>query len=237
MVTIAASSILKKLRKTNDANRSIEVARQTKRAAHTKALSTLLASIPTVDASVIESAVIALLDAADQYTASQPLVDPKGRRSKPSIAEARANVAELLNHLDKAQKLLSHMPLDAIAAISQATDMPVGKMRADIAQIQLAVEQALAELASRPNKVADAARNVLAYQVAVVFRDLLKLVPTSTTERQLTQNMSTARGGAAYARTLRATLEVADVLNYDPGPLILAGLELLEDPQGTINKE
>ena len=204
--------------------------RLAKRIASTDALKTLLTGIPKVDPNVVQTAADELKNAADQYMASLPIVDPKGRRSKPNLAEARASVAALHKHLTKALEQLSDLPLDARAAIGQATNAPLGKMRSDIEQVRQGVEKALVELSARPHKIADAARNVLAYQVAVVFRDTLKVKPTSTSDKQLTANMSTARGGAAYARVLRATLKAAGVVNYDPGPLVTAGLALLKDP-------
>ena len=207
-----------------------EVVRLAQRAAEVTALSTLLASLPKVAPSAIEPAVEALMEAADQYKASQPVVDPKGRRSKPNLAEARTSVAALHKHLVKTQEQLTNLPLDAMEAIGQAVNAPLGKMRSDIEQVRQAVENALAKLAGRPNKIPDAERNVLAYRVAVVFRDILNVKPTSTSDKQLTPNMSTARGGAAYARVLRATLGAAGVTMYDAGPLITAGLRLLKDP-------
>lgn len=205
-----------------------EAARIAKRAADAKALNTVLASLPKVGPAMVEPAVNALMDAADQYKASQPLIDSKGRRSKPSIAEARASTAALHKHLTRAQDQLSTLPLDALTAIVEVTDAPLGKMTFDIAQLCRAVEKALDELVARPDKVADAARNVLAYQVAVVFRDILKKKPSSTQAKQLKENKS--RGGAAYDRVLRTTLKAAGVINYDSGPLITAGLCLLNDP-------
>ena len=201
-----------------------------KRIASIDALRKELASVPEVDPNVVQTAADELMNAAADYMASQPIVDPQGRRSKPNLAEARASVAALHKHLAKAQEQLSTLPLDARTAIGQATNAPLGKMRSDIEQVQQSVEKALAELSARPNKVPDAARYVLAYEVAVVFRDILNVMPTSTSDKQLTQNMSTARGGGAYARVLRATLKAAGVVNYDPGPLITAGLASLNDP-------
>lgn len=201
-----------------------------KRIASADALQTVLTSIAKVDPDVVPTAADALMNAADDYMASQPIVDSKGRRSKPNLAEARASVTALHKQLAKAHEQVSALPLDARMAIGRATNAPLGKMQSDIAQVRQAVENALADLSAHPHKVADAARNVLAYRVAVVFRDILKVKPTSTSDKQLTANMSTARGGAAYARVLRATLKAAGVLNYDPGPLITAGLALLKDP-------
>lgn len=192
-----------------------------------KTLETLLTSLPKIDRTVVPTAIDALMEAADQYKSSLPLIDLKGRRSKPNIAEARASVAALQKQLIKAQEQLSNLPLDAKTAICQVTGAPIGKIRFDIEQIRLTVEKTLAELTARPNKVADAARNVLAYQVALVFRDILQIKPSSTSAKQLKEIKS--RGGAAYDRVLQATLSAAGITNYDSGPLITAGLSMLKD--------
>lgn len=205
-----------------------ETARLGLRAADVTAIKSLLVSIPKVDPVVVSHAVDALMDAADQYKASRPLADTEGRRSTSSIAKARASVAALKKQLVKAQEQLSMLPIDAIAAIGEATGAPVGKMRSDIEQMSQAAQKALDVLTAHPHKAADAARNVLAYQVAVVFTEILKTKPSSTSEKQLKENKS--RGGAAYARVLRATLKAASVVNFDPSPLITAGLRLLKDP-------
>ena len=78
-----------------------EGVRLAQRAVKATALSNLLASLPKVAPSAIEPAVEALMEAADQCTASQPLVDPKGRRSKTNLAEARASIAALHKNLVK----------------------------------------------------------------------------------------------------------------------------------------
>lgn len=225
-----------------------EAARLAKRASSERSLLNLLTSIPKVDPEAVSPAIDALMDAADQYKASQPLVDPKGRRSKPSIADARTSVAALLKHLVKAQEQLSNLPLDAMSAIGQAIGVPldemrcisvsdddaldlnfraaIGKIAANLEQARQAVERAQNELVDRPHKVADTARNMLAYQVAVVFTDILHKKPASTSERQLKGKKSR---GAAYARALRVTLKIAGVTDYDSDPVISAGLRLLKD--------
>lgn len=222
MATIKPNTILK------DQLIKKEAARDAKRVTDAKALNTLLASLPKVDTAVVQPAVDALMNAADVYKASQPLVDPEGRRSKPNIAKARASMAALQKHLVKAEEQLTNLPLDAIATLAQVTGAPMGKMRADIAQVRHVVGKALAELTARPHKVADEARNILAYQVAVVFQDILKMKPSSTRAKQLKDNKS--RGGAAYERVLHLTLKAAGVINCDSGPLITAGIRLLMDP-------
>jgi hypothetical protein len=214
-----------------DQLRKQEAAMAAKRADQATVLKNLLAGLAQIGPTVVDTAADALMDAADQYKAAHPLVDPKGRRSRPRIAEGRASMATVGEHLAKARDALSALPLDARTAIGQATDSPLGKMLTDIDQMRRAVEKALISLNARPDKVANEARRILAYEVAVVFRDILKMKPTSTSERQLTQNMSTGRGGAAYARVLSATLNAAGVTDYDPGPLITEGLSLLRDPK------
>ena len=206
-----------------------EAARVAKRADATQVLKNLLAGLAQIGPTVVDTAADALMDAADRYQASQPLVDSEGRRSKPKLAEGRTSMANVQKHLAKARDELSALPLDARTAIGQATDAPFGKLLTDIDQMRQAVEKALISLNARPDKVADEARRILAYEVAVVFRDILKMEPTSTSERQLTQYISTRRGDAAYDRVLRATLNAAGVANCDAGPLLTAGLRLLKD--------
>lgn len=210
------------------ATRKQVTTRLAKRIASADTLKTVLTNIPKVDPEVVQTAADELMNAADDYMASQPLVDPKGRRSKSNLAEARASVAALHKHLAKAQEQLSDLSLDARAAIGQATNAPIGKMLSDIEEVRKAIQIALKALSARPHKVADAARNILAYQVAVVFTDILKKTPSSARAEQLKEK--NPRGGAAYDRVLRATLKAAGVTNYDSGPLITAGLRLLRDP-------
>lgn len=245
MTTIKPNTRLK------DGLKKKEMARLRQRAMNAQSLQNLISSIPKINQAVIPTTVDALMDAADQYLASHPLVDRTGRRGQPRISEARASLTVLHNHLVAVQEQLSKLPLDAIAAIGQATDVPrdelrclsksdvdlgsdenfhsaIGKIGAYIKHARQATERARDQLAKRPHKVANAARNILAYQVALVFRDILKKMPSCTRAKQLKDNKS--RGGAAYDRVLRATLSVAGVTDYDSGPLIAAGLRLLKDP-------
>jgi hypothetical protein len=140
MATIKADTRLK------DAIKKREAARLVKRAVETQALRNLVTNIPAVDPAVVPQAVDALMDAADQYKASQPLVDHKGRHSKTSISAARTSVAAFSKHLCKAKDQLSNLPLDAIAAIGQATDASVGKMKSDVEQVLHVAQRALVAL-------------------------------------------------------------------------------------------
>ena len=210
--------------------RSNEAKRIKSNALTAETMGDLLRSIAKVNPDTIPEAIKALQEAAYDYKKSNPLVDTKDRHSKPGIAEARTSVAALHKCLSATQTQLSNLPLNAFTKLTEAYDAPMGQLKADLEKVCKATEAALESLKAEPDKTPDADRNVLAYHVAVVFRDILNVKPASTSDKQLTQNMSTARSGAAYARVLRATLKAAGVVNYDPGPLIEAGLRLLKDP-------
>lgn len=205
-----------------------EKKRLLKRASEAKSLANLLATLPKVDPSAIEPAVSALMDAADEYRASQPVVDPKGRRSKLNLAEARASLLSLHQAICTADTVLSDLPLNAITALISANDSPFAELRPNFSKLLLTIETARYLLLAAPDKVPDHHRAVLAYEVAVVFIDILKKAPSSARANQLKEN--NPRGGAAYDRVLRATLKAAGITNYDSGPLIVAGLRLLRDP-------
>lgn len=206
-----------------------------KRQADTAMLQGLLAAIPGVDPAHIPLAIDRLMDAADAYLASKPIVDAQGRRSRPGISEARASVLGLHKSLAAVQAQLSALPLNAFTELVDAYDAPMGRLKAEVAQVFKATDEALKSLKAKPDKPPDHARNVLAYQVAVVFEEILKVKPMTTSTKQLTQNLSTARGGADFARVLHATLNVAGVADCDMGPLITAGIRLLKDPKGLIH--
>ena len=196
------------------------------RASAALALETLLASIPKLTLEAIPSAVEALLEAADQYKASNFLVDREGRRIKPKISDARASINALQNLVSKALLMMSDLPFDTSRAIGRVSNAPYGKTLSMLKNISLTIDKAQAELAKSPDKEADTSRRVLAYQVALVFQNILKIKPSTASDKQLF--ISGKRGGAAYARVLRSTLKIAGVTDYDPNLLIKAGLGLLK---------
>lgn len=224
MTNLTADELRKKMAEVKE----IEAKRVANNARARKELETLLKSLPKVNHQVIPDVVKALLEAADDYMASYPLIDTNGRRSKSGIADARASVAALHKALTAARKELENLPLPALSELTNAYDAPMGRLKADVAQVCTATETALKALKAQPDKAPDVARTALAHQVAVVFRDILKLKPSTTSDKSL--NVTMKRGGAAYARVLRAALKAAGVNDYDPEPLIKAGLRLLNDP-------
>jgi hypothetical protein len=206
-----------------------EAAIHAKRQAHARVLRTLLECIPKVNREVIPKAVDSLMNAAGTYIASMPLVDAEDQRSRPGIAEARASLLALHKAFCTAEKLLDNLPLNAMMALTDANDSSLGELKYDFERLLLTIETARHLVLSEPDKPKDAYRAVLAYEVAVVFVDILKIPPSSTSKKQLTENKYTARGGAIYARVLDATLKAAGVANCDLGPLILEGRRLLKD--------
>lgn len=205
-----------------------EAARLSTRVKSAITLMNLLARIPKVESAVIPTAVEALIDAADEYKASKPMVDVNGRHSKPGLAVARASLLELHKTMCRAEAQYLDLPINAITEVAETRDTTLFGLKPDFANILLSIETARHLLLSEPDKSANVERNILAYRVAVVFRDILKKPPASTNAKQLKENK--ARGGAAYHRVLRATLKVAGVINCDSGPLITAGRRLLRDP-------
>lgn len=181
------------------------------------------------DSVSIQNAKDVLIHAVEGYLASKPYSDRAGRRTMPGLRESRQALRRLLGSLEKIDRQLSNLPLKARTAVGEATNAPLGKITLPIREMLTAVPDALQSLESLPNKENDYHRAVLARQVGVVFEDILAMKPTSTRERQLTQNATGGRSGGAYARVLRATLKVAGITSYDSGPLIDAGLRLLKD--------
>ncbi len=88
-------------------------------------------------------------------------------------------------------------------------------------------------------KQPDNDRKILAGQVALVFQDVLQLKPAATHDKA--DNVTTSRGGAAYARVLRTVFEMAGIRNPANGtPLDLKhdikdGLDLLRNPESPLN--
>ncbi|MBK7001821.1 MAG: hypothetical protein IPH35_18140 [Rhodoferax sp.] len=194
-------------------------------------LTRLLTSISKVDPAVIPPAVDALMKAADHYKASKPLVDLNAHRSKPGVAEGRDNIKNLIKDLSAVQADLLNLPLNVMSELYKTYNAPISKLKADLESISDAAVATQFSMNQLADKTVDHYRNVLAYEVAVVFQDILKMKPSSTSAKQLTENNTTTRGGGAYARVLEATLKAAGVTDCDVGPLITAGLRLLKDPK------
>jgi hypothetical protein len=189
----------------------------------------MLRGIRKVNEANVPKAVEALMDIAEQYQGSKPIVDEKGHRTRPQTAEARASLKALVKHLTAARKALSALPLNTLAELSHNYDASYPQVKADLQKICQASIATETTFANQPDKSVDHARNVLAIQVAVVFRDILKVKPSSSSDKA--NNITNRRDGAAFARVLRETLAASGVPQVDIGPLITAGIEGLNDPE------
>lgn len=190
-------------------------------------LKELLQQIAGRNLAAVTEAHDALLEAAAAYMSSRPSIDENGRRSRLPIAIARAGLKNLHKKLLDAQRAAKDLPANALAVFCDSYENSKGALLIELELGLQAADRAVQALKGQPDKAPDFDRNVLACDVAVVLRDILKLKPASTRDTDI--NVTGKLGGAAYARTLRATLKVAGVTHVDIGPLIDAGLRLLSD--------
>jgi hypothetical protein len=163
---------------------------------------------------------------ANEYRQSFFVRESNGRGSRPSVAEARREMKRVSDRVAALRTALQSLPVDAMAAFSKAANEPIGAAQARLAELADVASKATLALKARPDKSADAHRLVLAYEVAVIVRDVLKLKPASTRE---SDQITGAGKGAAYSRVLRHTLALAGVYNVDVPQLIDHGLRLLKD--------
>jgi len=196
-------------------------------------LKAALCTLPSTNPGIVRQATRALLEAADNYRTSFPLVDKQVRRLRPRIADARTATSKLKRQLVAARETAQALPVDAIGALAEATDASRGAFVQDLERQILSVDTALAWLKKQPHKPKDHDRNTLALEVALVFRDILKLKPAST--RDTDPKLKPGSLAAGYARVLRRTLAVAGWPQVDLGPVIDRGLVLLTDPRGDDN--
>lgn len=180
-------------------------------------------------AGTTEEAMVLLLAASGSYRDSFPIVDRNKRRSRPSISEARSGMANLTKRLAAADDAVEALNLTAKIALGATTDSSIGHFRHRLESLKVAATAAQELLAAQPDKQKDNDRIVLARNVALVFRDVLGVKPAAT--RDTAYQVTGKRGGAGYARVLRATLELAGWPNTDLGPVIDGGLDLLNDPE------
>lgn len=143
------------------------------------------------------------------------------------IANGREKLKKLHKMLQRAHDATSDLPIDARTMFCDAYGTPMGRFLQELERAVEAARNAHDIAQKQADRTPDFERNILAYGVALVFRDILKLTPASS--RDTADNITGERGGAAYARTLRATLKLAGVASADIGPLIDAGLHLLSD--------
>ena len=193
---------------------------------HIRSLQQLLSSYKPDDPLAVQIAMAALLTAVIEYRNSFPIVDSTGQRVRPKLASARRSTATLLKRLKKAQEEFATLPVDAVAAVARAAGEPIGALLQMVDRVVRAVESASQDLQKQPNKSGDVHLDVLALEVALIFRNIMHLKPAAT---RPTADINGKRGGAAYAHVLVATLALVGREDADLGPVIDSGLALLND--------
>jgi hypothetical protein len=150
----------------------------------------------------------------------------------PETSQVRRELKELATSTEATKKALNSLSPQALMMFCNAFDAPRGLALQQIAQLEQAALNSSMNAKELPNRVPDIARNILAGRVAIIL-DALGL-PTSPT-RDSDENITGERGGAAYARLLRATLEMAgDSPPDDLLPLLKTGLVIRDNPKGNI---
>jgi len=183
----------------------------------------------TGNASIADTAMARLAHAAENYLLSAPEVDDSQRRSRPSLAEGRVGLAKLEKHLSAVLETSRNLPLEATAALANATEHPIGKFVHEVQRLTESVKASQAILNAKPCKEPDHHAVQVALEVGLVFRDVLGKKPSST--RDIDPNVTGKKNGAAYARVLRATFTLAGKFGISIGPIMDRGLVLLRDKE------
>jgi len=193
-----------------------------------KDLRRLLESLSLPFPAMVDQAEQELHAAAAIYVQSRPLVNTTGGRHKLPIAQARAAMLDLHKKLAAAHRAATNLPPNTFGAFRGASRPPLGTLTRRIARLMESVGGAYRVLKSAPDKEKDAARAGLAFEVALIIRDTLRVKPARTRLQAFTATSKPRT--AAYARVLSATLAVAGTPNVDLGAVMDAGLRLLSDP-------
>lgn len=165
-----------------------------------------------------------LLSAIANYKHKFPVLDDK-RRKRSSISEDRASLNKLQGALHKCHGALSALSLGALRAFCNSNG-PRGKLLREINGAIRSADAALAECRNKSDRQADTAASYLAYNVALILKRTLGIRITTTRDDASTPG---TRGGAAYARILRAVFGVAGIeAPVDLMPLMKAGKSLLD---------
>lgn len=150
----------------------------------------------------------------------------------PKKKQVRTQLKELATSIESTKNALNSLSPQALMIFCNSFHAPRGLALQFIARLENAALDSCNNANKLPNRVPDTARNILAGRVAIILDSLgLPTAPTRDTD----ENITGERGGAAYARLLRATLEMAgDSLPDDPRPLLKTGLSIRDNPKGNI---
>lgn len=162
-------------------------------------------------------------------------VDEFLRHLPHEIKLTRKELKDVVDALDATLQALQALSPNSLTLFCNEFDGPRGEATRLVDRLRNASECAYKKAREAPNRVPDGARGYLAFRVANILKGL-GLTPTIT--RDIDDNITGARGGAAYARLLRCVLEVAgDPPPDDLRPLMETGLNILRDPRGDAGLE
>jgi hypothetical protein len=237
---------------------------------HGDQLHELLRKIVGDDQGKIMKACQQIKEAARDYLSSKPMLDADGRRKRFTVANEREALTDLHETLSAARDAAKSLPLDASATFADEYKTPIyveikdpseenlskhiqsfqvlgaslGKLSQDLDKMVVAAERALVIAKARLDKEPDHDRNILAQQVGVVVRDVLKIPLVSTRDDKL--KVPSKPHSAAYAKVLRLTFEMVgikareagegmDEKVLDIGRDIDRGIESLQDKSNPFN--
>ena len=150
------------------------------------------------------------------------------------ISNTRRELEAHVSTLQKAHEQLLNMSPQALQIYCNASGTPKGQFTSTLQKALTRGQEVLSVALDMNNREHDYARNVWAYHVARIMRDIMEIFPAGT--RDNAENITGTNGGAAYARLLRKVAIVGDIeLSNDLYPLMKRALELLKNPHGNNN--
>jgi len=163
-----------------------------------------------------------LLDAADGYRQAFPYQNEQNleRTSRNQVLE---ELTRLQASLGSVANSLSALSIESQLRLFDGPGQGAA-MSKYIEDEATRIERTLDAVHSKFFPDAEDPRFVLAFDVARAMRDILKIEPAVTRDDG---NITGEHGGAAYARLLRATMDVAGIALTDILPLLQGGLHLL----------
>ena len=159
-------------------------------------------------ADLVEHAVEQLLEAADTYR--MEFTSRRGDRLyRPFVSEGRAALSKVLAPTQEALAALDiGLPFGARRALARA-GLSDSAVKAKLAEVASVVGGALDSLAAVPNRVPDDPRAVLAFDVATVLADILRIEPSLSRPSEINAPESALGARGAFHRLLEATLLAA----------------------------
>lgn len=178
-----------------------------------------------VDRAAQNAAYHELETAIDNFRMHYPNVR-QGRRTRGTIADQRDALSSLSAALRTSLSSVQSLPLDARAAFCRRIESPIGKVTKLLKEWSEASSAEYLKAQKSEDRPADDAPSVLAFDVARILERKLQTKATLTSDR----NTNGLRGGAAYCRLLRVTMQAAGAeAASDLLPAMRCGKKLLEN--------